>query len=292
MRCRFLISLAVIVIAASMPSLAQTPTRQNDWLIVPGQRAGPIQSNTTHADLIRIFGPANVRERDVDTGEVAEAATVIFPGQRDRTIAIFWETLGQAQVHALPPDSRRVVNQAYRKLRSFPPDPRQQVTQADEPSLSPPELEVLNHLLRAEPDFHGSKITNILFCYLNGWTVTKSPCLWHTTEGVTLGTTMTTLQTLNGAPFAIEPWGTDAGPGGIHWQGGKLAGAWGDDFGVRLSWQQPSKPTPAYNALVQEVGDHPTSTTRALQKLNPKVVRMGLAFTDPPATAEPQTHNH
>jgi len=77
---------ALIVLCATS-ALAQ----QNDWLIVPGKRLGPITSDTTRADLDRIFGKAGVQDQPVDSGEGPEPATVVFPKSPSGALAIFWQ---------------------------------------------------------------------------------------------------------------------------------------------------------------------------------------------------------
>jgi hypothetical protein len=64
---------------------------QNDWLLVPGKRLGPIRSDATRADLDRLFGKTNVQDRPVDTGEGEEDATVVFPNVPTAALAIFWQ---------------------------------------------------------------------------------------------------------------------------------------------------------------------------------------------------------
>ena len=65
--------------------------QQNDWLLVPGKRLGPIRSDASRADLDRLFGKANVQDRPVDSGEGEEPATVVFPNVPTAALAIFWQ---------------------------------------------------------------------------------------------------------------------------------------------------------------------------------------------------------
>ena len=64
--------------------------QQNDWVIVPGKRLGPITAATSRADLNRFFGNANVVDQPVDSGEGEEPATVVFPKMPAAALAIFW----------------------------------------------------------------------------------------------------------------------------------------------------------------------------------------------------------
>jgi len=65
--------------------------QQNDWLIVPGERLGPIPTSITRAGLERLLGKANVHDQPVETGEGPWPGTVIFsqppPGG---ALAIIW----------------------------------------------------------------------------------------------------------------------------------------------------------------------------------------------------------
>jgi hypothetical protein len=62
--------------------------QQNDWLIVPGERLGPITSSMTRADLVRLFGKAQVRDEMFDPAEGPGLATVVFPKTPGRELVI------------------------------------------------------------------------------------------------------------------------------------------------------------------------------------------------------------
>jgi hypothetical protein len=64
--------------------------QQNDWLVVPGERLGPIPSDITRAGLERLFGNAQVRDQPVESGEGPEQGTVVFPETPGATLGIFW----------------------------------------------------------------------------------------------------------------------------------------------------------------------------------------------------------
>ena len=66
---------AIAVGALLMGSAA---AQKNDFLIVPGQRVGPITAATTRADLDTLFGKENVQDGNFDSSDVPEAATVVF----------------------------------------------------------------------------------------------------------------------------------------------------------------------------------------------------------------------
>lgn len=62
-----------------------------DWLIVPGQRAGPIDARASEARLIELFGVANVTREsfEVEPG-VALPATVVFARDVSRRALVLW----------------------------------------------------------------------------------------------------------------------------------------------------------------------------------------------------------
>jgi hypothetical protein len=63
----------------------------NDWLIVPGKRAGPITPNTTRADLARSFGAKNVQDGDIVASDGGrEAGTIVFDDQPDSWVGVLW----------------------------------------------------------------------------------------------------------------------------------------------------------------------------------------------------------
>ena len=62
-----------------------------DWLIVPGNRIGPITATTSHTDLIRLFGKGNVEDKPMDTGDGPEPATVVFDGQVSKNLVILFK---------------------------------------------------------------------------------------------------------------------------------------------------------------------------------------------------------
>lgn len=76
----------IVLLLTAAAALAQP----KDWLIVPGKRLGPITPDTTRANLERLFGKANIEDRDVDTGEGPEPATVVLPNMPDASLAILW----------------------------------------------------------------------------------------------------------------------------------------------------------------------------------------------------------
>jgi hypothetical protein len=74
---------------ATVASLASADS--NDWLIVPGKRAGPITPKTKRADLVRCFGAKNVEDGEIITSDGGrEAGTLVFGDQPDASLGILW----------------------------------------------------------------------------------------------------------------------------------------------------------------------------------------------------------
>ncbi len=78
---------------AVLGSIAVTAlAADNDWLIVPGQRVGPITPRTTRADLVRMFGAKNVQDDEIAiTDGDRESGTRIFADQPNNSLAILWK---------------------------------------------------------------------------------------------------------------------------------------------------------------------------------------------------------
>lgn len=87
------IALAVVLLA----NLARA--QKMDWLIVPGQRVGPITASTTRAELDAMFGKQNVQERNLDISQGPEAATVVFGDDASVALAITWDRERPSTIH-------------------------------------------------------------------------------------------------------------------------------------------------------------------------------------------------
>jgi len=185
------------------------PAVTNDWLIVPGERLGPITASSTRADLDRFFGKASVKDEPVDTGEGPEPATVIFPGVPATTLAIVWRD---------------------------------------------------------------DRIAEVEVCF--GYRIRS--CKWHTTEGVSLGTSVEKLEALNGRPFEMEQPGTDVGGNIVSWQGGRLENPFVKNIFNRLLL------TLDQDHLMDTKPSHPgglRSDEPEARRLHPKVIAMRLEFS-------------
>ena len=84
-----LIFVAAVVFISLMPRLVISS--DESWLIVPGAKVGPITAKTSEADLIQVYGKANVQSKDIEVGEgFTEPGTVIYPENLTRTASIIW----------------------------------------------------------------------------------------------------------------------------------------------------------------------------------------------------------
>jgi hypothetical protein len=63
----------------------------NDWLIVPGQRVGPITAATTRAQLDGLFGRENVHDGNFAGPDVPEAATIVLGEDPSAGLAVTWD---------------------------------------------------------------------------------------------------------------------------------------------------------------------------------------------------------
>jgi hypothetical protein len=86
----FAVYLALFLGIAPTESGAQS--EKHDWLIIPGERIGPITAQTSEEEIIKIFGIANVRREDIGVGEGETLpGTVIYPKDLRRRLAILWK---------------------------------------------------------------------------------------------------------------------------------------------------------------------------------------------------------
>jgi hypothetical protein len=71
--------------------LVATRSLAADWVIVPGERVGPIDAGASEAKLIELFGAANVERVsfEVEPGE-AVPATTVFAKDSTRRAVVLW----------------------------------------------------------------------------------------------------------------------------------------------------------------------------------------------------------
>jgi len=87
----------VALAVALLANLARA--QKMDWLIVPGQRVGPITASTTRAELDAMFGKENVQERNLGISQGPEAATVVFGDDASVALAITWDRERPSTIH-------------------------------------------------------------------------------------------------------------------------------------------------------------------------------------------------
>src|ERR1017187_10415171 len=87
------------VIALGALLVGSAAAQKNDWLIVSGQRVGPITASTTRAALNSLFGKENVEDRSLDVNEGPEAATVVFGNDTSGALAITWDKEHPSTIH-------------------------------------------------------------------------------------------------------------------------------------------------------------------------------------------------
>jgi len=106
------------------------------------------------------------------------------------------------------------------------------------------------------------------------------PTDWRTKDGVSIGTSLRQLERLNGRPFHLAGFGTDAGVTVTSWDGGRLRS--NADAQCRLLVRVDSLPrlTRKQRALYEQVsGDRTFSSAHpAMHALNPRVGELLLEF--------------
>lgn len=91
---------------------------------------------------------------------------------------------------------------------------------------------------------------------------------WKTAEGVSLGTSVTELEELNGKPFKLLGLGWDFGGGVTDWNGGKLEG-------LNLRVEQTANDVNTGEDEAQILGDQEVeSNNSVMQKVNPRVFQI------------------
>ena len=105
--------------------------------------------------------------------------------------------------------------------------------------------------------------------------------LWHTEQGITLGTRLKELERLNGRPFTLTGFDWDYGGTVTNWNGGKLAEQIPDMI-LRLTPDYDETDTQLTEAEAHAVlGDQEiTSDNPIVQRLNPAVRIMLKSFLE------------
>lgn len=102
---------------------------------------------------------------------------------------------------------------------------------------------------------------------------------WKTKEGIGMGTTLKSIEKLNGAPFRLYGFEWDDAGMVVSAGKGKLTYL-GKNFTVSLEGDMTGKNIPA-DAYMKICGDTVFSSANAtMQKLNPSVYKINMVFTD------------
>src|SRR5262245_57087950 len=81
----------LFLLAGAWACRAAVPARL-DWLIVPGQRAGAIDTASTHEQRVHVYGDSAVRAARIELGEGETApGTVLFPNDSVRRLEVLWQ---------------------------------------------------------------------------------------------------------------------------------------------------------------------------------------------------------
>jgi hypothetical protein len=82
--------LAIVVLSLLFAGCTPSADDAADMSIILGQRVGPITENTTHSQLVDIYGAGNVSDTDYSIGEGKTVpCTIIFPGTT-REATVIW----------------------------------------------------------------------------------------------------------------------------------------------------------------------------------------------------------
>jgi hypothetical protein len=191
-----------------------TSERANDWLLVPGERAGSIGNRTSEQRLRELFGAENVVRQVIFLGDGGEEpGTVLFPDDPLRRVEIFWR---------------------------------------DQPTrLSPRTLRIAGNKTR-----------------------------WRLQNGITLRTTLTELEKLNGRSFEIAGWGWDFGGVVCTWNDGVLEGVFRQMGGAALYAASISQELTGdeEHSLIGETCR--PSSLPLLHKINPAIEFLWIEFAE------------
>ncbi|MEO1067544.1 MAG: hypothetical protein AAFW95_00235, partial [Cyanobacteria bacterium J06638_6] len=82
------------VVGSSPPDLS---AEAMDWLVVPGQRVGPITAQTSRDELAEFYGEAALADGPIPVGEgFTEPGTVVTPGP-DQQFTVVWTDTSQTK---------------------------------------------------------------------------------------------------------------------------------------------------------------------------------------------------
>jgi hypothetical protein len=109
---------------------------------------------------------------------------------------------------------------------------------------------------------------------------TDNVCRWKMADGTGFGTTLKTLEKMNGRPFKLSGFGWDYGGALTSWEGGRLQ-AWQTPCGnvaLSLDPTEAGTQSPDYSKVLGE-GEF-LSSTPAMQRLDPRISGIRFSFGD------------
>lgn len=111
--------------------------------------------------------------------------------------------------------------------------------------------------------------SKVIVCY--EWS--QGDCMWRTSSGIGMNTTLKDLEKLNGRPFKLLGFGWDLSGTVFSWEGGNLAAS---SKGLILRLSPSQTDSEEYRTVLGD-GEF-LSSLPAMQKLNPTVYQMDLEF--------------
>jgi hypothetical protein len=110
--------------------------------------------------------------------------------------------------------------------------------------------------------------SRVIVCYQ----LMQGDCMWRTSSGIGINTSLKDLERLNGRPFKLMGFGWDYSGTVSSWEGGTLAKA----LLLRLMPDEAGANSEEYRTVLGE--SEFLSSDPAMQKLNPKVYSMDMVF--------------
>jgi len=112
----------------------------------------------------------------------------------------------------------------------------------------------------------------------------NSPCRWRTASGIGIGLTLKDLERHNSRPFELTGAGTDVSGNGVSFNGGRLARELDNPKRLLLTFDVNGPANRNISAEEYDTiqgGGVFLSSLPAFQKLNPRVIAMGLYLSFP-----------
>src|ERR1035438_8018997 len=107
----------------------------------------------------------------------------------------------------------------------------------------------------------------------------SSSCQWHTSDGITFGTTLQRLEQLNGRPFVLAGFGWDYSGTVLNWNSGGLNNKLQSKGRLLLRLDSQSLVSLTKEQIASVMGDKDIpSSFPVMQKLNPRIYAMDFEF--------------